>query len=280
MSGWVRLWHDMPTDPKWRSIARKSGQPLACVIALFNLLMVNAGNNDGERGRLSNWDNEDAASALDMEPEGVAAIISAMQGKVLDGDCLTGWEKRQPKREDGTAAQRKAAWQARRQNAKERNGTHGNAPEADAEPEADSENEDTGKPASSSAGPAEIDLIEAERRCGEAAGSDRLGPFAPIAEILLERKIDLDDALVVIRSRPARAGSVSSWKFYAKILRDKIAERAPATATFGPPKVHVMSGTPEWDAWVAHEGRARPLDAKGGWSFPSKFPPAKNRDAA
>lgn len=141
-------------------------------------------------------------------------------------------------------------------------------------------NEDTGKPASSSAGPAEIDLIEAERRCGEAAGSDRLGPFAPIAEILLERKIDLDDALVVIRSRPARSGSVSSWKFYAKILRDKIAERAPSTATFGPPKVHVMSGTPEWDAWVAHEGRARPLDAKGGWSFPSKLPPSKQKDAA
>ncbi len=142
------------------------------------------------------------------------------------------------------------------------------------------EREDTGKPASSSAGPVEIDLIEAERRCGEAAGSDRLGPFAPIAEILLERKIDLDDALVVIRSRPARAGSVSSWKFYAKILRDKIAERAPSTAAFGPPKVHVMSGTPEWDAWVAHEGRARPLDAKGGWSFPSKLPPSKQKDAA
>ncbi len=26
MSNWVRLWDDMPTDPKWRLIARKSGQ--------------------------------------------------------------------------------------------------------------------------------------------------------------------------------------------------------------------------------------------------------------
>ena len=45
MTDWVRLWHDMPTDPKWRTIARKSGQPLPCVIALFNLIMVNASGN-------------------------------------------------------------------------------------------------------------------------------------------------------------------------------------------------------------------------------------------
>lgn len=97
---WVRLWHDMPTDPKWRSIARKSGQPLACVIAVFNFVMINASTNAADRGSLSGWDNEDVASALDMSAADVEAIVSAMQGKVLDGSRLTGWEKKQPLRED------------------------------------------------------------------------------------------------------------------------------------------------------------------------------------
>lgn len=142
-------------------------------------------------------------------------------------------------------------------------------------PEARSQipDEDTGKPASSGAGPLEIDLIEAERRCSEAAGTDRLGPFSPIAEILLGGKLDIDEVLTAIRARPARAGAVSSWKFYAKILNDRIAERAPLVASTGLPKVHIMSGTPEWDAWVAHEGKSHPLDSKGGWSFPTRWPP-------
>lgn len=136
MTDWVRLWHDMPTDPKWRVIARKSGQPLACVIAVFNLMMVSASQNAEERGTLQGWDDEDAAAALDMDPDGVTSIIAAMQGKVIEGQKLSGWEKRQPKREDGTAAERKAAWKERKaqeRNASERTGTHRNAPETDAE---------------------------------------------------------------------------------------------------------------------------------------------------
>ena len=139
---WLRLWHDMPTDPKWRTIARKSGQPLPCVIALFNLLMINASENTDERGTLSSWSDEDAAAALDMDEEAVAAIIAAMDGKVIENGRLTGWDKRQPKREDGTAAQRKAAWQERenaKRNALERNGTQRNAPEADTDTDTETE---------------------------------------------------------------------------------------------------------------------------------------------
>lgn len=142
MTEWVRLWHDMPTDPKWRSIARKSGQPLPAVIAVFVMLMTNASAHADDRGVLHGFEADDVAAALDMEPEHVEAIIGAMQGKVLDGDRLTGWEKRQPKREDGTAAARKQAWKERqveRRNAPERTGTHGNAPETDAETDAEAE---------------------------------------------------------------------------------------------------------------------------------------------
>lgn len=134
MSGWVRLWDDMPTDPKWRTIARKSGQRVGDVMAVFNFVMVCAGRNQKERGSIcSGFDVEDVATALDLDEAGVSAIIGAMQGKVLDGNRVRGWEKRQPKREDGTAAERKAAWKKRQRNAEERNGTHGNAPDADSE---------------------------------------------------------------------------------------------------------------------------------------------------
>lgn len=133
MTDWVRLWHDMPTDPKWRTIARKSGQRVGDVMAVFNFMMVNASVNAAERGTLSGFDVEDVATALDIDDDDVRAIIAAMQGKVLDGDRLTGWERRQPKREDGTAAKRKAEWKERQRNATERNGTHGNAPETETE---------------------------------------------------------------------------------------------------------------------------------------------------
>jgi hypothetical protein len=140
MTDWVRLWHDMPTDPKWRTIARKSGQSIGNVIAVFTFMMCNASGNAAERGTLSGLCAEDVATALDVDESDVQAIFDAMQGRVVDADGkLTGWEKRQPKREDGTAAQRKAAWKERQRNAAERNGTHGNAPETETDTETDSD---------------------------------------------------------------------------------------------------------------------------------------------
>lgn len=130
MTSWVRLWHDMPTDPKWRVIARKSGQRVGDVIAVFNFLMVSASANASERGRTDCFDCEDVAAALDLEESDVSAILTAMLGKVIDNDGrLTGWEKRQPKRED-SSAERAKQWR------EERKRTQANAterPDTDAE---------------------------------------------------------------------------------------------------------------------------------------------------
>lgn len=95
---WFRLWHDMPNDPKWRTIARASGQPIHLVLSVALHLMVDASRNV-TRGHVA-VTAEDVASALDVTNEDVEAIFAAMQGRVLDGDRLSGWEKRQPKRED------------------------------------------------------------------------------------------------------------------------------------------------------------------------------------
>jgi hypothetical protein len=123
---WLRLWHDMPTDPKWRTIARVSGQPLALVLAVYTHMLVDASRNV-TRGHVD-VTIEDLASALDVTDGDIDAVLQAMQGRVLDVDRLTGWEKRQPKREDygdasgsgaKTASQRKKEQREREKAARE-----------------------------------------------------------------------------------------------------------------------------------------------------------------
>ncbi|WP_218972767.1 hypothetical protein [Neopusillimonas maritima] len=118
-NSWLRLWHDMPNDPKWRTIARVSGQPIALVQAMYLHLLVDASRNV-TRGHV-NVTTEDLASALDVTEEAVSSVLDAMKGRVLDGDRLSGWDARQPKREDAgnsetgakSATQRKREQRAR-----------------------------------------------------------------------------------------------------------------------------------------------------------------------
>lgn len=98
-NSWLRLWHDMPNDPKWRTIARLSGQSIALTQAVYLQLLVSA-SEAKERGEYTIL-IEDIASALDEQEEAVSAIICAMQSRVLEGARLTGWDHRQPVREDG-----------------------------------------------------------------------------------------------------------------------------------------------------------------------------------
>lgn len=121
---WLRLWHDMPTDPKWRTVAKASGQRIGDVMAVYLHLLVCA-SNATERGRTQSFNCEDVASALDLDTEQVVSIVDAMQGRVLDGDQVKGWKKRQVAREDG-AAERAKAWRDAKKaesNAAERNRT-------------------------------------------------------------------------------------------------------------------------------------------------------------
>ncbi|EFB8820970.1 phage replisome organizer [Escherichia coli] len=104
-NSWLRLWHDMPNDPKWRTIARVSGQPIATVMAVYVHLLVNASQNvttchDVSRRGHVDVTAEDLASALDVTEEVIDSILQAMQGRVLDGDLITGWKKRQVAKED------------------------------------------------------------------------------------------------------------------------------------------------------------------------------------
>jgi len=130
-NSWVRLWVDMPTDPKWRTIARVSGQPISVVISTFIFLMIYAANAT-ERGTTETNKTEDIATALDVDESSIIAIIDAMQGRVLDGDLLIGWRKRQPLREDNSIE--------RVRKYRKRNVTQCNAPDKDKDKDKDKDN--------------------------------------------------------------------------------------------------------------------------------------------
>lgn len=103
---WLRLYHDTITDPKWRVVANESGQPEANVLAVWMHMLVNA-STSAERGTLEGWNDRVVAAGLGIRTEAVVAIFDAMQGLVLDGNRLTGWEKRQFASDDAAEVKRK-----------------------------------------------------------------------------------------------------------------------------------------------------------------------------
>lgn len=109
---WLRLWHDMPNDPKWRTIARASAQPIALVLAVYVHMLVDASRNV-TRGHVDVTD-EDLASALDVTEDAISAIRGVMQSRVLQDNALSGWSTRQPSREDSGDAQSGAKSSAER----------------------------------------------------------------------------------------------------------------------------------------------------------------------
>lgn len=140
MTEWVRYYHDTPTDPKWRVIAKKAGARLTDVLAVWSVVLVNASANANERGRTLNIVTDDIGAALDLEAPLVDAILDAMKGKVMDAKgYLTGWEKRNPIKDDG-AAERAKRWRERK-----RTQTNGaNALDTDTDTDTDKKKEKSG----------------------------------------------------------------------------------------------------------------------------------------
>lgn len=140
--------------------------------------------------------------------------------------------------------------------------------------EGEGENKDAASAASSARAP--VDLEDAERRCLEAAGSNSLGDFAPIAELLCRDKAPSDlecDVLPVLRARQATKNGIQSWRYYAPIIAEATAKRIPQPLTFGPKKVFVAKNDPGWaDLCRATSHRAslttQHADTKAeGWFF-------------
>jgi hypothetical protein len=109
---WLRWYQGTVTDPKWRLVASESGQPLVAVLAVWASILEHASQTE-PRGTITGWRPKVVAAALDLSADAVQAIHDAMQGLVLDGDQLTGWDRRQPRRED-SSVERTRAWRGRK----------------------------------------------------------------------------------------------------------------------------------------------------------------------
>lgn len=119
---WVRLWVEMPNDPKFKTVARISEQPISLVIATYVHLMVDASQSVTNVTNVTNVTRghvsvtiEDLASALDTENSAITSILNAMEGRLIKDRFLTGWDKRQPKREDSGGPEGGAKSSAQRQ---------------------------------------------------------------------------------------------------------------------------------------------------------------------
>lgn len=107
MADWFRSWHGAPSDPKLSVVAVKSNVPRAVAIAVWWLLLDHA-SQAVDRGDISGADPEVFAAVLGIDDDTVRSVLSAIEGKGLTKDGrVTSWEKRQPAREDATAAERK-----------------------------------------------------------------------------------------------------------------------------------------------------------------------------
>jgi hypothetical protein len=104
--GWLRLYSDFPTHPKWRAIALQAAVPVAEVVAIATMMLCKA-NIGRPRGSLADFSVFECAAALDIEPERVARAYAALEDRGwIDQEYLATWDERQPDREDPTVAER------------------------------------------------------------------------------------------------------------------------------------------------------------------------------
>lgn len=131
MNDWFRSWHGAPTDPKWLLIARKADVAPGVVAAVVWALLDHASQCE-RRGDVSGFDIETYAAFSGFEEARIEAVLVALREKnIIAGNRLAAWDRRQPKREDGSA-ERAAAWrehQKRQRNAEKRADTDTNESE-------------------------------------------------------------------------------------------------------------------------------------------------------
>lgn len=104
---WFRWHHGSVTDPKFQLVARKSESSLSDVLAVWAYLLEKASAAQF-RGCFGDIDCEAVDCLFDF-PEGRtdAILFQMSERKLIDDEYIVAWEKRQPKKEDETSAERK-----------------------------------------------------------------------------------------------------------------------------------------------------------------------------
>ena len=222
---WFRSWHGAPTDPKWLGIARKAGVAPGIVAAVVWALLDRA-SQAKERGTIDGYDADGIACFMGCEPEQVEAIIGLMHEKcILIDNAFSGWEKHQPKREDG-AAERAKEW-------RERKRTQANAEDQPQTLDTDTDTDRGGVVAREP-------LAHLESQLREAAGwqSEPAPMLAVTGEIqaLIDNGADMHlDVLPVVKALAPKATSRTSWRFFLAAIARQRDQRIAAATIVSPP---------------------------------------------
>jgi hypothetical protein len=110
---WFRWHHGSVTDPKFQLVARKAKASLPDVLAVWVFVLESA-SASAHRGEFEGIDCEAVDCLFGFDDGTTAAILAQMETRgLIEGCRVSSWEKRQPKREDGTAANRKRSQRER-----------------------------------------------------------------------------------------------------------------------------------------------------------------------
>ena len=104
---WFRWYHGAISDDKWPLIARRSGQSVAVVIAVWAGLLECASQSE-VRGCVEEFDPESMDAMLGLENGTCQAVLNALsQGKRprIENNHIVNWAKRQPQRERNPEAE-------------------------------------------------------------------------------------------------------------------------------------------------------------------------------
>ena len=105
---WLKWFHGAVTDDKWPMVARKSGQPVAVVVAVWAALLECASQAD-DRGSIEDFDAESMDAVLQVEDGACAAIVDALttgkRPRIADGRIVA-WEKRQEEPQQPSSTER------------------------------------------------------------------------------------------------------------------------------------------------------------------------------
>jgi hypothetical protein len=254
---WFRSWHGAPTDPKWLGIARKAGVAPGIVAALVWALLDRA-SQASERGSIAGYDADGLACFMGCETEQIEQIIVLMHEKgILAENLFTGWEKHQPKREDGSA-ERAKEW-------RERKRTQPNAP--DPEPNA-------AEP------PQTLDTdtdTDTETECVKEARTHTqdISQNEAVQDLLDNHAGELNDwEQKFLISIKWTASLSKTQRDTLKGIQGKVAPKG--SKPYALPTV--TRGTPQYDAWIAYYRRQSKTgktfhETKDSFTVPSEYPP-------
>ena len=127
-----------------------------------------------------------------------------------------------------------------------------------------------------------ISKEEIERRCIQAAGFGEMSGIGKLAALVLSES-DLETRVLPIIRDSARGLRASgrkpeNWIYFVKAVSDPDRKALPPSASVSDPVgFYAAASSPQLEAWQEYrrrtEGRTFPTDPKGGWRFPTEFPP-------